>query len=121
MLPLRFSNSGIRAKVFVRKIGFKLRVMRLNRVESLYVFLLRFRSEGSEEGRPALMQGWLATARPRPRPPARGRPPVGVAARRGGACKHDRLWPAHKGGSRWQCDARKGLSPLGRVAASGQG
>ncbi|RRT66639.1 hypothetical protein B296_00031248 [Ensete ventricosum] len=49
MHPLRFPNSGIRAKVFVRKIDFKLRVMRLYRVESFYAFLLRFRSEGSEE------------------------------------------------------------------------
>ncbi|RWW60613.1 hypothetical protein BHE74_00032389 [Ensete ventricosum] len=54
MHPLRFPNSGIRANVFVRKIGFKLRVMRLNRVESFYAFLLHFCSEGSkEEGRPA--------------------------------------------------------------------
>ncbi|RWW02029.1 hypothetical protein GW17_00034899 [Ensete ventricosum] len=53
MLLLRFSNSGIRAKVFIRKIGFKLRVMRLNRVESFYTFLLYFHSKGSEEeGRP---------------------------------------------------------------------
>ncbi|RWW44291.1 hypothetical protein BHE74_00049962 [Ensete ventricosum] len=51
MHPLRFPNSGIRAKVFMRKIGFKLRVMRLNRVKLFYTFFLRFRSE--EEGRPA--------------------------------------------------------------------
>ncbi|RWW60882.1 hypothetical protein BHE74_00032082 [Ensete ventricosum] len=62
MLSLRFPNNGIKAKVFVRKIDFKLRVMRLNRVESFYAFLLRFRSEGSEEeGRPA-------TASPHARP-----------------------------------------------------
>ncbi|RWW75245.1 hypothetical protein BHE74_00016742 [Ensete ventricosum] len=52
MLPLRFPNSGIRAKVFMRKIGFKLRVMILNRVESFYAFLLHFCSERSNEGRP---------------------------------------------------------------------
>ncbi|RRT67181.1 hypothetical protein B296_00025698 [Ensete ventricosum] len=49
MHPLRFLNSGIRAIVFVQKITFKLRVMRLNRVESFYPFLLRFRSEGNKE------------------------------------------------------------------------
>ncbi|RRT58565.1 hypothetical protein B296_00044479 [Ensete ventricosum] len=47
-----------RAKVFVRKIGFKLRVMTFNRVESFYAFLLRFRSESSKE------RGWLAMSRP---------------------------------------------------------
>ncbi|RWV84941.1 hypothetical protein GW17_00053308 [Ensete ventricosum] len=57
-MHLRFPNSGIRAKVFIRKIGFKLRVMRLNRVESFYVLLLHFRSKGSEE------RGWPVTARP---------------------------------------------------------
>ncbi|RWV83975.1 hypothetical protein GW17_00054355, partial [Ensete ventricosum] len=51
MHPLRFPNNGIRAKVFVRKIDFKLRVMRLNRVKLFYTFLLRFRNEGSEEER----------------------------------------------------------------------
>ncbi|RWW07759.1 hypothetical protein GW17_00028843 [Ensete ventricosum] len=52
---LWFPNSGIRAKVFVRKISFKLHVMRLNHIELFYVFLLRFRSKHSEEeeGRPA--------------------------------------------------------------------
>ncbi|RWV79686.1 hypothetical protein GW17_00059145 [Ensete ventricosum] len=65
MLLLRFPNSGIRAKIFVRKIGFKLRVMRLNHVESFYSFLLRYYSERCEEGQPA-------TAKP----PAGGRPPA---------------------------------------------
>ncbi|RWV80663.1 hypothetical protein BHE74_00058904 [Ensete ventricosum] len=54
MLPLRFHNSGIIAKVFMRKISFKLRVMRLNRIESFYAFLLRFCSERNEKGRPAM-------------------------------------------------------------------
>ncbi|RZR85288.1 hypothetical protein BHM03_00012234 [Ensete ventricosum] len=58
MHPLRFPNSGIRAKVFVWKIGFNLRMMRLNRVESFYAFFLRFRSEGNKE------EGWPATASP---------------------------------------------------------
>ncbi|RRT50193.1 hypothetical protein B296_00004060 [Ensete ventricosum] len=52
MHPLRFPNSGIRAKVFMRKIDFKLHVIRLYCVESFYAFLLRFHSE--EEGRPAM-------------------------------------------------------------------
>ncbi|RWW56632.1 hypothetical protein BHE74_00036638 [Ensete ventricosum] len=52
MHPLRFPNNGISAKVFVRKVGFKLRMMRLNHVELFYAFMLRFRSEGSEEGWP---------------------------------------------------------------------
>ncbi|RWV91930.1 hypothetical protein GW17_00045741 [Ensete ventricosum] len=108
MYPLRFPNSGIRAKVFVRKIGFKLRVMRLYRVESFYTFLLRFRSKGSEEeGRPATTsphagpathnqaaakaspQGWRLWARRARLPPAAhlqgGRPlatsPQGATAR----------------------------------------
>ncbi|RRT34178.1 hypothetical protein B296_00040252 [Ensete ventricosum] len=58
MHPLRFPNNGIRAKIFVRKIGFKLRVMRLYRVKSFYGFLLPFYSKGSEE------EGRLAKASP---------------------------------------------------------
>ncbi|RWW25468.1 hypothetical protein GW17_00010190 [Ensete ventricosum] len=66
MLPLRFPNSGIRAKVFMQKIGFKLRVMRLNRVKSFYAFLLRFCSKRSEEedGLLGLLQGRPTTAWP---------------------------------------------------------
>ncbi|RWV79627.1 hypothetical protein GW17_00059208 [Ensete ventricosum] len=60
MHPLRFPNNGIRAKVFVRKISFKLHVMRLNRVESFYAFLLCFRIEGS----PCKGQPGMATASP---------------------------------------------------------
>ncbi|RZS29311.1 hypothetical protein BHM03_00063023 [Ensete ventricosum] len=64
MHPLRFPNSGIRAKVFVRKIGFKQRVMRLNRVESFYAFAAR--TAGKRGGQPWLapMQGRPHTARP---------------------------------------------------------
>ncbi|RWV87823.1 hypothetical protein GW17_00050144 [Ensete ventricosum] len=58
MLPLRFPNSCIRAKVFMRKVGFKLRVMRLNHVESFYTFLLHFYGKRSEE------RAQLAMARP---------------------------------------------------------
>ncbi|RZS15580.1 hypothetical protein BHM03_00047441 [Ensete ventricosum] len=102
-------------------IGFKLRVMRLNRVESFYMFLLRFRNEGSEEqGRPATASphAGLAThgqppcraGHPRPgrvqdlpaaaRASPQGGPaaPAGAVARRGDAGKHE-------------CSARKGLPP----------
>ncbi|RWW33485.1 hypothetical protein GW17_00001779, partial [Ensete ventricosum] len=40
-----FPNSGIRAKVFVQKIDFKQRVMKLNSVESFCMFLQRMVSE----------------------------------------------------------------------------
>ncbi|RWW46475.1 hypothetical protein BHE74_00047595 [Ensete ventricosum] len=85
MLPLRFHNSGIKAKVFVRKIDFKLRVMRLHRVELFYAFLLRFRSEGNKE------RGWVAT----PRPSAR------VAGHGQATCMGGQPWPSHlQGGDR---------------------
>ncbi|RWV78967.1 hypothetical protein GW17_00059972 [Ensete ventricosum] len=125
MHPLRFPNSGIRAKVFVRMIGFKLRVMRLNRVESFNAFLLRFCNEGNkEEGQQGMARpparGWSAVAkaplqrgdrlrlgplqraaankgssRPRARPTAAS--PQGAAAR-GAPARCDRQWPARKGG-----------------------
>ncbi|RWV84973.1 hypothetical protein GW17_00053274 [Ensete ventricosum] len=100
MHPLRFPNSGIRAKVFVRKIGSKLRVMRLNRVELFYALVAAIGSESRRclRGRGdhmhvVYMQRWLATARP----------PAGAAARRGSSPQgaatrgHGRLRPAHKG------------------------
>ncbi|RWV85633.1 hypothetical protein GW17_00052559 [Ensete ventricosum] len=71
-----FPNSGIRSKVFVRKIGFKLRVMRLNRVESFYAFLLYFCSERSEEGRPTMTMS-----------------PARVAGHGQGPCRGDWLCP----------------------------
>ncbi|RRT33337.1 hypothetical protein B296_00037799 [Ensete ventricosum] len=75
--------------------------MRLNRIESFYAFLLHFHSKGREEGvRPP-------TAKPRPRPPTRGRltairaslkgrlvPLTGAAVRRCGTYGHSRLWQA---------------------------
>ncbi|RWV79933.1 hypothetical protein GW17_00058871 [Ensete ventricosum] len=78
MHPLRFPNSGIRTKVFVRKISFKLRVMRLNRVESFNAFAAR----------KARRRGWLWLAargsRLRLRPPARGRLATAKPPCRGG-------------------------------------
>ncbi|RZR73601.1 hypothetical protein BHM03_00026195 [Ensete ventricosum] len=75
MLSLRFLNSGIRAKVFVRKIDFKLRVMRLNRVESFYALLLRFCIKCSEEGQPA-------------------KPPARVASHGQTRCRGGWPWPS---------------------------
>ncbi|RWV80826.1 hypothetical protein GW17_00057831 [Ensete ventricosum] len=69
-----FPNSGIKAKVFIRKIGFILCVIILNRVESSYTFLLCFRNEGNEEeGQPGM--AW---------PPAKGRSAVSRPTTRGG-------------------------------------
>ncbi|RRT62600.1 hypothetical protein B296_00022511 [Ensete ventricosum] len=109
MLPLRFPNSGIRAMVFMRKISFKLHVMRLNSIESFYVFLLRFYSEGNEEGRPT-------TARPQPRL-AGGRLRLGLAPLSTGtaSCDQPAGVAAARGHSRMQRDARKGLPPTGVV------
>ncbi|RRT57351.1 hypothetical protein B296_00028083 [Ensete ventricosum] len=47
MFPLRFPNSGIRAKVVHAKIGFKLCVMIFNRVEPFYVFVAAISKDGS--------------------------------------------------------------------------
>ncbi|RWV91082.1 hypothetical protein GW17_00046662 [Ensete ventricosum] len=70
MHPLRFSNNGIRVMVFVRKISFKLRVMRLNCVELFYglVVAIGIESRHCLRGRgghmhAVYMQRWLATAR----------------------------------------------------------
>ncbi|RZR92585.1 hypothetical protein BHM03_00020893 [Ensete ventricosum] len=79
MLPQRFPKSCIRAKVFVRKIGFKLHVTRLNRVELFYAFLLHFRSEGSKE------RGWSATVRPSTTVAGHGQAPY----------RDRRPWPGH--------------------------
>ncbi|RRT34937.1 hypothetical protein B296_00058441, partial [Ensete ventricosum] len=85
MHPLRFPNSGIRVKVFIGKISFKLRVMRLNHVESFYVFLLRFRSE--EEGQLGMARPSAKGAVGYGQAPCKGRSPAGATVARG----HDRL------------------------------
>ncbi|RRT59763.1 hypothetical protein B296_00026432 [Ensete ventricosum] len=90
MYPLRFPNNGIRAKVFMRKIYFKLRVMRLNRVELFYAFLLRFHNKRNEDGQ-------LATAKP----PARAAN-YGLATYKG-ATDYGQ-GPLHKGGKRLRHD-----------------
>ncbi|RWV86159.1 hypothetical protein GW17_00051973 [Ensete ventricosum] len=88
MHPLRFPNSGISAKVFVRKIGFKLRAMRLNRVESFNTFTTR---TSSRRGWP-----WLAG---NGQPPLQGRSVAAKAPLQGG-CRpptRDGHWrPARK-------------------------
>ncbi|RWW48126.1 hypothetical protein BHE74_00045826 [Ensete ventricosum] len=91
MHPLRFPNRGIRAKVFVQKIGFKLCMIRLNHVELLYALVAVIDSEsrrclwGSGVHMHAVcMQRWLATARP----------PTGATSHGLATCKG---WPARKG------------------------
>ncbi|RZR80951.1 hypothetical protein BHM03_00007072 [Ensete ventricosum] len=90
MHSLRFPNSGIETKVFMRKIGFKLRVMRLNRVESFYTFLLLYAAKAARrrggQPRPAPMQGRPPTARVTTArdAPAWGRPPTASPATRNG-------------------------------------
>ncbi|RRT38434.1 hypothetical protein B296_00049560 [Ensete ventricosum] len=126
MHPLRFPNSGIRAKVFVRKIGFKLHVMRLNRVESFNAFAARQRggrdgrgwlqkAAGCDQG--PLTRGRLATGNP----PCRGnrlqlRPPCKGAAdhRQGGGCPQGQQ-PA-RGDHPWARSAA--ASPQRRLAAA---
>ncbi|RZS18503.1 hypothetical protein BHM03_00050778 [Ensete ventricosum] len=95
-----FLNSGIRAMVFIRKIGFKLHVMRLNRVELFYTLIVAIGSESRHclRGRGGhihvvCMQRWLAMARP---PVGVGRPTVGMAGY-GQPARASRQWPACKG------------------------
>ncbi|RWW50820.1 hypothetical protein BHE74_00042880 [Ensete ventricosum] len=108
MHPLRFPNSGIRAKVFMRKIGFK----------------LRFHSKGNKE------KGQQGMARP----PARGRLAAAKAPlQRGGwlrpgplqgeaARGHDRLQPRPpcKGAAGCGQAPDKGRLPAGVAAHKGQ-
>ncbi|RWW29870.1 hypothetical protein GW17_00005582 [Ensete ventricosum] len=111
MHPLRFPNNGIRAKIFVRKISFKLRVMRLNHVELFYAFLLHFLSEDSEE------EGWPATASPHAGPATHGQAgckwqsPAGA----GGGCPPQ----GRKGQPRGQGCRLQGRSLAGAVASRG--
>ncbi|RWV85211.1 hypothetical protein GW17_00053012 [Ensete ventricosum] len=103
----------------MRKIGFKLRVMRLNRVELFYALVAAI-GNGSRRclwGRGGhmhvvCMQRWLAMARPpagatgySQGPPARGRPAAARPPARGDRPQgqqpawgsHPRARPAHKG------------------------
>ncbi|RWV87610.1 hypothetical protein GW17_00050374 [Ensete ventricosum] len=110
MHPLRFPNSGIRAKVFMRKIGFKLHVMRLNHVESFYAFLMHFRSEGSRcKGQPGLataspLAGATGHLQGGARPPATGGPPaVAVDPRARTAAARPQGPAAHGATARGSC------------------
>ncbi|RZS02754.1 hypothetical protein BHM03_00032821 [Ensete ventricosum] len=79
MLPLGFPIVVSEARLFVRKIGFKLHVMRLYHVELFYAFLLCYHSEGSK-GRPTMarpLQGRPTAAKA---PSLQGQPPVGAVA-----------------------------------------
>ncbi|RWV96996.1 hypothetical protein BHE74_00036116 [Ensete ventricosum] len=109
MHPLRFHNSSIRAKVYVRKIGFKQFVMRLNCIESFYALLLHFRSKGSKE------RGWPTMARPSTRVVGYGQAPYkGDRPWAGHPQGGDRMWPRPHAGvatrrsSRLRHDARRG-------------
>ncbi|RWW42151.1 hypothetical protein BHE74_00052319 [Ensete ventricosum] len=106
--------------------------MRLNRVESFYAFLLRFRSEGSPcKGQPGMaptpLKGWpttckgatgcgqgpyaggrLATAKAPMQRDSRLRP---GPARKGAAPARSRLQGQPPEGSRLQRDSRKGRQP----------
>ncbi|RWW73771.1 hypothetical protein BHE74_00018313 [Ensete ventricosum] len=133
MLSLSFPTVVSEPMFFMRKIGFKLRVMRLNRVESFYAFLLHFCRERSEEERPAMvrppagvashgqatcrggqpwsgyLQGWPAMAKSPVGAATHGQAPTGATGCGQGPRKGGRTWPAHKG-----------QSPAGTVA-HGQG
>ncbi|RWV82224.1 hypothetical protein GW17_00056293 [Ensete ventricosum] len=136
MHPLRFPNSGIRAKVFVQKIGFKLRVMILNRVESFYAFLLRFCCEGSEEGWPAMAShhaGPATHSQATAKAPCNGGAGCGQGqpARETSTARNDSSpqgRPTLLTGAAARAAIRgqpyrqlQGWPPLGRVAADGQG
>ncbi|RRT33227.1 hypothetical protein B296_00043722, partial [Ensete ventricosum] len=118
MHPLRFPNSGIRAKVFVRKIGFKLHVMRLLRIRLFYAYVVAIgsisrcclRRRGGHL-RDVCMQRWLATARPHAGAAVhdlatyKGRSAAARARPQGGGA---RPWPDHSGSCRgWPAAARR--------------
>ncbi|RWV78563.1 hypothetical protein GW17_00060439 [Ensete ventricosum] len=96
MHPLRFPNSGIKGKIFVRKIGFKLYVMRLNRVELFYSLVAAMDSESPLQG-------------------VAGRPPAGTVdcGQPAGATVNDLPTRASR-----QRSTRKGLPPVTNPAAS---
>ncbi|RRT59539.1 hypothetical protein B296_00021074 [Ensete ventricosum] len=124
MLPLRFSNSGIRAKVFMSKIGFKLHVIRSNRVESFYTFLLCFCSKRSEErGQPAMAKPSAGVAGHGQAPYRGSRPRLATCKGRRAMAKAPctrgcRLWLAHRGGSRLRLAHKGGSRPQARSLAA---
>ncbi|RWW65302.1 hypothetical protein BHE74_00027395 [Ensete ventricosum] len=130
MLLLRFPNSDIRAKVFVRKISFPTVIL-----ESFYAFLLCFHSEGSEEGRPATTiphAGPAAYGQTAAKAPCKGATGCGQgqpAREASDVCKGRRLWEKVSSEGTAACstarakvgrlqDARKGLPPAASPAIS---
>ncbi|RWW18124.1 hypothetical protein GW17_00017905 [Ensete ventricosum] len=115
MHPLRFHNSGIRAKVFVRKIGFRLCVMRLNRIELFYALVAAIDSESRHclRGRgghmhAVCMQRWLAMAKP----------PVGAVGHGLATCKG---WPAMARPRAWGGHPRARPTAATPAASKGSG
>ncbi|RWV85648.1 hypothetical protein GW17_00052544 [Ensete ventricosum] len=91
MLPLRFPNSGIIAKRRQRGEG----VANHGQLPCRAGHPRSGRDQGCR-GRPT-----AASANPQGRPGPR----VGAAARKGGACGHDRLRLARSGGAGYRCPA----------------
>ncbi|RWV83093.1 hypothetical protein GW17_00055348 [Ensete ventricosum] len=113
MHPLRFPDNGIRAKVFVRKIGFKLRVMRLNRVELFYALVTAKVGTACGEGAATCMlstcrQRWLATVRP-----LAGAPAMALVPARGSRLRPGPL----QGATARRGSTRKGRHPRARSPA----
>ncbi|RWV82009.1 hypothetical protein GW17_00056523 [Ensete ventricosum] len=113
MHPLRFPNSGIRAKVFMRKIGFKLRVMRLNRVESFYAFIVRTTRRRGGQPWPAPMQGRLQGAADCDQGSLPQVATTRYKAARGSLAARDARAAACKG-DRWQERSLAGATPIAR-------
>ncbi|RWV79346.1 hypothetical protein GW17_00059530, partial [Ensete ventricosum] len=102
---------------------------RIRSTHSCCVFVAKAARRGGQQW-PAPMQGQPPMAKPRPRPPAKGRPAVaraslqgrpvrlaGLAACRGGACGHGLLRLASMGGGA----GRRGDRPLAGWLPLGKG
>ncbi|RWV94094.1 hypothetical protein BHE74_00039191 [Ensete ventricosum] len=116
-----FLNSGIRAKVFMRQIGFKL----CDEIEShrIVLCILAIFSQRMQRGGGVASHGQPLCRADQPRPTLiQSQPPTaspqGAATCRGGTCGHAMLPPARRVDSRWQCGARKGLPPTASPTAS---
>ncbi|RWW84467.1 hypothetical protein BHE74_00006926 [Ensete ventricosum] len=128
MHPLRFPNGSIRAKVFVRKISFKLRVMRLNRVELFYALVAAKVGAACGGGAATCMLSacrgspLLATCKGLPataRPPARGghlRARPTAANPQGRSATVSPLGPIGSGQLARGCRSRPALPPTGAAA-----
>ncbi|RZR91115.1 hypothetical protein BHM03_00019166 [Ensete ventricosum] len=108
MLPLSFPIVISEPRLFVQKLAFKLRVMRLNRIKLFYTFLLCFHSEHNKDGGIHLQAGpcrgshpWLGRLQ--------GRPYTAKAA-----YKRSCPWPARKGPTPIEAAPPAGTMPVGR-------